>query len=312
MSDTVKFTSYRYGPLSLSLSSVSKAMYKEALAPNSYDYRDPKNGLSFQLISRIHIFICDPAYQIVQTILDAKWQIIYSSAFTAGIENVMFVAKDADPTATSNQKSISDVLQFYNYSETLPIKTLGQAYMKVVALDNSTYIVGTLFTPSQPYVNLTLSSTTLNLASGVESRLLFDTLSGSVDTLASDAGAIVPIITGSDTGRVQLAVPGRYLVEASFELDKTTGTITGSTLAYIAVRLNGVTVSRNFGPVINVGSGVDGAVSIVALIRVSKSDLKDATYANKAILDVTGFHSTGISLVVGNSAFTNFSVNFLG
>jgi hypothetical protein len=46
-----------------------------------------------------------------------------------------------------------------SFSGPLPVKVAEQVYMSVVPLDDSMYIVGTLFTPSQPYLRLTYNGT---------------------------------------------------------------------------------------------------------------------------------------------------------
>ena len=111
-------------------------MYKEAVLPFSYDYRDPSTKLSFQMVSPTRLFICDPTFPVIASILNAQWQIIYDSTFT-GVGNLKFVASGADATVSTNWKSLNDVLQFYNFAGKLPINSLETVYMKLVTLDDS-------------------------------------------------------------------------------------------------------------------------------------------------------------------------------
>ena len=68
MSGNVKFFSFQQGTLTLTPSDIAKAMYKDALIPNQYDYNDISTGLSFQLISPTKLFVADPSYPVVNLI----------------------------------------------------------------------------------------------------------------------------------------------------------------------------------------------------------------------------------------------------
>ena len=59
---SIKFFTFRAGAIDLSVADIARAMYKEALIPNQYDYKDPTTGLSFQLISPTKILVADPQF----------------------------------------------------------------------------------------------------------------------------------------------------------------------------------------------------------------------------------------------------------
>ena len=312
MTSTVFFATYRQGSLNIPTSYISKLMYQESVSPQQYDVRDLRAGLSFQLVSSTRALIADPSFPIVKTILDAQWQVIYDSTYT-GVDNVKFVAQGSDPTVASNVKSINDVLQLYNYTGALPIVSLSQVFMQVIKLGDNQYVVGTLFTPSQPYINLTYTGTTTSLAANTFTAIPFNTISDTIGLEEADSAQIVPITTGADTGKVQLTVPGRYLIEASFELLLSTVTSASVFPGIIQLRLNGNDISRNFGLIQTYSGNMDGSVSIVAIVRVKKSDLSNATYPNKAVLDVAGNHTfTANALPLKSSTYTNFAITFLG
>ena len=145
MEQTIYFNSYNQGIIELTPAEISKAMYKEASRPGGYDYRDPQTGLSFQLVGTTRAFVADPDSPIVSQILTAQWQIIYDATFS-GVGKLKFVARGLDNTVSTNWKTINEVLQSYNWSGNLPVKTLSQVYMGVFHKSTSLYVVGTLLT----------------------------------------------------------------------------------------------------------------------------------------------------------------------
>jgi hypothetical protein len=67
MNSNVKISFHsEQGTLMLTPNDIAKAMYKEALVPNQYDYTDPSTGLSFQLISPTKLFVADPSYPVCE------------------------------------------------------------------------------------------------------------------------------------------------------------------------------------------------------------------------------------------------------
>ena len=101
MDSNVRFFSFRQGTLMLTPNDIAKAMYKEALVPNQYDYTDPSTGLSFQLISPTKLFVADPSYPVVKLILTARWQVLYDANFN-GPSKLKFVAMGQDVTVANN------------------------------------------------------------------------------------------------------------------------------------------------------------------------------------------------------------------
>ena len=158
MDSNVRFFSFRQGTLMLTPNDIAKAMYKEALVPNQYDYTDPATGLFFQLISPTKLFVADPSYPVVKLLLTDRWQILYDANFN-GPSKLKFVAMGQDVTVANNWKTLNVVLFHRSFSGPLPVKVAEQVYMSVVPKDDSMYIVGTLFTPSQPYLRLTYNGT---------------------------------------------------------------------------------------------------------------------------------------------------------
>jgi hypothetical protein len=308
------FSSFQQGLIEIPIAALSKAMYKEAASPATYDYRDPNTGLSFQKASTTRLFIADPSFPIVSTILTAKWQIFYNASST-GLEKLVFVAAGVDATQTSNWKDINQVLQSYNWAGQLPLTQLSQVYMMLVVLDDPTYVVGTLFTPSQPYLKLTYTGTgsPFQFSANTLTLIPYDTVSDAVGAEEADSGQLVPISTGTDTGKVKVSIAGRYLIEASFEL-LLSGTMAANVIPMqTVIKLNGTAVKQSFATLETVGANVDGSTSLVAIVRIKPSDLTNATYPGNAVLEIGGLHSnTASAMTLKSSVFTDFSLTFLG
>jgi len=314
MNSPFYFSSFQQGQIEIPITALSKAMYKEAVSPSTYDYRDPNTGLSFQRASTTRLCIADPSFPIVSTILAARWQIFYSASFT-GLEKLVFVAAGADITQQSNWKDINQVLQSYNWAGQLPLTQLSQVYMMLVVLDDPTYVVGTLFTPSQPYLKLTYTGTgsPFQFSANTLTLIPYDTISDSVGAEEVDSGQLVPISTGPDTGKVKVSIAGRYLIEASFELLLSSVTVSGVIPMQIVIKLNGITINQNFATLQTVGATVDDSTSIVAIIRIKPTDLSNTTYPGNAVLEIGGLHSnTGSAMPLKSSGFTDFTITFLG
>lgn len=310
MQTSIHFATYYQGTVKIPMSYISKAMYQEAVAPTQYDYKDSETGLSFQKISSTYVFIADPACPIVSTILKAQWQVLYDTSY---VGSVKFVAKGASTTVSSNWKSINDVLQSYNWLGSLPITSLSQVYMAIAPINDSSYIVGTLFTPSQPYLKLTFSgSTPFSLSPNTLAQIPFDTITDSVGVEETDSGQIIPILTGADQGKLKLSITGRYLIEASFELLLSSVTVSGVVPMQIVLKLNGTAVGQGFATLQTVSGNIDGSASIVAIVRVKASDLSSVTYPGNAVLEVGGLHANAASIPLKSSAFTDFNITFLG
>ena len=150
----MQFFSYHQGLITLSPNDIAKAMYKEASVPIAYDYKDFLTGLSFQNITPTKLFVADESFPVNKLFLTAKWQVIYDATFN-GVGNLKFVTMGQDATVTSNWKTLNDVLAYHQFAGPLPVQDLESVYMKLTTVDDSMYIVGTLFTPSQPYLRLT-------------------------------------------------------------------------------------------------------------------------------------------------------------
>ena len=172
------FSAYRKGNVSLDMEYIAKTMYSESVLPFAYDYRDPRTGLSFQLISPTRALIADPDFPVIKQILAAEWQIQYVAGFS-GVGNVRFVAKGLDATVAANWKTINDVLQQYNFAGQLPIVSLAQVYMLAVRINDSKVITGTL-TPSQPYVSLSLTGTPPTLTVGTERTVPYNNVAETI------------------------------------------------------------------------------------------------------------------------------------
>ena len=115
MDSNVRFFSFGQGTLMLTPNDIAKAMFKEALVPNQYDYTDPSTGLSFQLISPTKLFVADPSYPVVKLILTARWQVLYDANFN-GPSKLKFVAMGQDVTVANNWKTLNDVLLYHSFS----------------------------------------------------------------------------------------------------------------------------------------------------------------------------------------------------
>ena len=309
MEKTVYFSTYTNSSVPLTTSYLSRVVYSEAVLPTQYDYRDSFNGLSYQLISPTKVLVADPAFPVVSQILAAQWQVIYDSTYSS-VGNLKFVAKGLDATVSANWKSINDLLQQYNYTGVVPIVSLAQVYMMVVSIQNNQYIVGTVFTPSQPFVEVCLTGAPPTLTVGTERLIPFNAVLGTIDV--PDSAQIVPVISGADTGKLQLSVPGVYLVEVSCGV-QTSGvaTITNPVYVQLGVWLNGsVKVGEGFGAIGQYGTVGDGSVQLTTIVRVTKSQL---SINNKATLEARVFTpgSSG-TYQIDNGSSTALAIYFLG
>ena len=304
MSGNVKFFSFQQGTLTLTPSDIAKAMYKDALIPNQYDYNDISTGLSFQLISPTKLFVADPSYPVVNLILTAKWQALYDANFNAP-GNLKFVTMGQDVTVQSNWKTLNDVLLYHSFSGVLPVQVPEQVYMSVISLDDSMYIVGTLFTPSQPYLRLVLTGTQ-SIASNADTRIAYNSTDDQVGTEEADAGQMVPVLTGVNTGIVRLKVAGLYLVEADSSL-----TVTASTVARLIVKINGAV--RKVTSFTIPSTGGDNPFAVAA-IRIRRPDLSDTTFPDEARLEVTlnNVRGSAVTLTSGGLELTALTITFLG
>ena len=301
---TVKFFTFNGGLIDLPINDISKAMYKEAVVPNQYDYKDPDTGLSFQMISPTKLFIADPQFPVVKAILTARWQILYDATYPSPA-NLKFVTMGQDVTLSSNWKTLNDVLLYHLYPGDLPVATPEQVYMSVVTLDDSMYVVGTLFTPSQPYLRLVLTGPQ-NVASNAEARITYNSIDDQVGTEEADAAQMVPVLTGSNAGVVRLKVAGLYLVEADASLG-----VTATTSARLSIKINGVVRKRTIFAIPSTGG--DNPFCI-GTIRIKRSDLADTTFPDEAKLEVTLLNTSVASTTIssGDSELTALTVTFLG
>ena len=304
------FSTYRKGNVTLDMEYIAKAMYSESVLPFAYDYRDPQSNLSFQLISPTYALIADPDFPVVKQILAAEWQIQYAAGFS-GVGNVRFVAKGLDASLAANWKTINDVLQQYNFAGQLPIVSLAQVYMLAVRINDSKVITGTLFTPSQPYVSLSLTGTPPTLTVGTERTVPYNNVAETIGVEESDSAQIVAVTSGADTGKLQLSVAGVYMIRASFGV-QTSGvaTITSPVFVQLKVLLNGTNIAESFGAIGQFGTIGDGVVQITTLARINKAQLVNS---QKAVLEIRAFApgSSG-SYVIDASPSSSFTVFFLG
>jgi hypothetical protein len=310
---SVDFATYSGSILTIDLRQLEYAMYSESLNPEQYDYRDPNSQISFQKISKSYLFIADPAYRITGQLLADQWVISYDENYS-GFGHVMFVAQGDDPSVSGNRKDINDVLASYFYDGVLPINSFQDVYIKVVKLADPTYITGTFFTPSQPYLQMTYTapSTPLQLNAGATIRIPYNTVSDTVEPDTADDGRIIPVLTGSGMGIVQLSVAGRYLIEASFELIQTSTSTTVPILGSAVLKLNGTTFKQIESTLTKQSTNLQGTVSIVGVLRVKDSDLTNTTYPNKAVLEVFGKHDSTSAMSIIPTNFTELAITFLG
>ena len=305
MDGNVKFFSYQQGLITLSPNDIAKAMYKDASVPIAYDYKDLITGLSFQLITPTKLFVVDESFPVNKLIPTAKWQVLYDASFN-GPGNVKFVMMGQDATVQSNWKTLNDVLQYHLYAGTLPVQDLESVYMKLITLDDSMYIVGTLFTPSQPYVRLVLTGTQ-TVASNAEARIAYNSIDDQVGVEEADSAQMVPVLTGANTGVVRLKVAGLYLIEADASL-----TVTAATVARLAVKINGTSI-RKITSFSIPATGGDNPFWTTA-IRIKRSDLADTTFADEAKLEITLTNTSSASTTIssGSAELTALTVTFLG
>ena len=152
---SIRFPSYYvFFFKNIDISILESAMHSESLDKNQYDYRDG-SGLSLQTISTTRALISDPAFPITKQILNDRWQILYDPTYP-GYQNIRFVPRDT-VVNSQNSKDKNYVLETNFYQGTLPIPSFVYTYMMVVPIretGSSNYIVGTLFTPSQPYLKI--------------------------------------------------------------------------------------------------------------------------------------------------------------
>ena len=302
MSGNVQFFSYRQGILSLSPNEIARAMYKDASVPINYDYNDFLTGLSYQNITPTKLFVADTAFPVNQRIITARWQVLYDATFVGGVK---FVMMGQDATVSTNWKSINDVLVYHQYAGPLPVNDLESAYMKLITLDDSMYIVGTLFTPSQPYLRLVLTGPQ-SVASNTEARIAYNSIDDQVGVEEADSAQMVPVLTGPNTGTVRLKVAGLYLVEADASLGAT-----ATTSARLTIKVNGLVRKRTIFAIPSTGG--DNPFCI-GTIRIKRSDLAGITYPDEAKLEVTLTNTSVASTTIssGDSELTALTVTFLG
>jgi len=304
MDSSITFFSFGKGNLRLSPSSIAKAMYKEASVPNQYDYKDPESGLSFQMLTPTRLFIADPTFPVVALILAANWQVLYDASFS-GPGNLKFVTMGQDITVSTNWKTLNDVLLYPSFNGKLPVGIPEEVYMKVVTLDDNVYVVGTLFTPSQPYIRLVLTGTQ-SVASNAEARITYNSIDDTVGTEEVDSAQMVPVLTGANAGVVRLKVAGLYLVEADASLG-----VTAATSARLTVKINGTLRKRTIFTIPSTGG--DNPF-IVTTIRIKRSDLADTTFPDEAKLEITltNTSTAAATITSGDSELTALTVTFLG
>jgi hypothetical protein len=310
---SVQFPTYYGSTTTIDLRQLEYAMYSESISPAQYDYRDPKSGLSFQKISKSYLFIADPAYPINTQLLTDQWQILYNPNFT-GFGNVMFVAQGQDATVQANQKSINDVLATYFYDGELPIISFEDVYMKVVLLADPVYTVGTFFYPSQPYIRLIYQTggSAISIPAASTIRIPWNNIADQVAPDVADNGQIIPVLTGNNTGMIQLSVAGRYIIEAAFDLIENSTALTTAILGHAILKLNGTIIKQTSSALTKSSTAIDGNVSIVAIVRVKDTDLTNTTYPNKAVLEIFGQHENTNAMQVIPTTFTECSISFLG
>lgn len=306
MSSDILFSTYRSGIVTLSSDYISEMLQKDYSAATNYLYTDTfGTGLSFMKIAN-KLLILDQSFPVVKAIVSANFVINFNaSANDSFVDKLIFTNTAAEYANSANWKSINDILMTKGYTGPMPIKSVAEVYMLLVNGGTPKVIPSTLFTPDQPFIQLSLAGAATDIVGGASTAIKYNTLDD------SRGDAIVPILTtGTDQGKVTLAVPGVYIVEASFELDLTGTTVTDNVITYIELVLNGTSVSRQFGAVKTVSTTVDGGAAITAIIGVKESDL---ITANKAVLQVFGLHTSSTTLkLAGASKFTNLNITFLG
>ena len=230
--------------------------------------------------------------------------------------NLKFATMGQDVTVQSNWKTLNDVLLYHSFSGVLPVQVPEQVYMSVETLDDSLYVVGTLFTPSQPYLTLSKTSSPVQAIpnTGGGNRIEFNRILDQIGTEEVDAGQIVPVLTGANTGAVRLKVAGLYLVEATINL--TPATVPGSPIIWdynLSIRVNGtIRKLSDSQPTQGIGGG---CVSIMGTVRVTRAQLADVTYPDEARLEVFVQNQNGgpANVVAGDTdTSTTLSVYFLG
>ena len=177
--------------------------------------------------------------------------------------------------------------------------------MGVFDISTSLYVVGTLFTPSQPYLRLRWSGTpTQTISSNATTRVAFDTLIDTTQSAEAEDALMVPALTAPNAGWVQLKVAGLYLVEASISL---TSPVAATKARRVSIRLNGAIFKFENS---SISGDEDDDASIVGTVRVKRSDLSDITFPDTAKLEIvfTNTNSAAVSVVQGSS----LAVPFLG
>lgn len=292
---SIRFPSYYGGFINIDLSVLESVMHSESLDKNQYDYRDG-SGLSFQKISKTRILIADPAYPITKQILNDRWQIFYDPTFS-GYQNIRFVPRDT-VVNPQNSKDINDVLETYFYQGTLPIPSFVNVYMMVVPIrdaGSSNYIVGTLFTPSQPYLKISYmynaSVSNIIPPNRTFARIQYDQV---VETLGAEETDknISLITTGNDTGIILLPVAGRYSLHATFVLNEAVTAPFDTTVYEIGYSINGVVKEKVMCAVIKAipgQTGTLGSAKLSTTFLIKESDLTGSNITAK--LEIIGAHN---------------------
>ena len=335
---SIKFPRYYGGSVDIDISVLESAMHSESLDKNQYDYRDG-SGLSFQKISKTRILIADPAFPITKQILNDRWQIFYDPTFT-GYQNIRFVPRDT-VASNANSKDINDVLETYFYQGILPIPSFINIYMMIVPISEAgtnNYIIGTLFTPSQPYLKISYmynaSVNNIIPADLVFARVQYDQV---VETLgAEETDKNISLITsGNDVGTVLLPVPGRYSLHATFTLNEATTSPFNTSVYRIGFKINGV-IKEVVACAVNyliaaggetiipgINSGTVGSAKLSSTFLIKESDLTATGPNTTAKLEIIGAHNCRNQRAVQFGAqnsdpndnwnpYTMATINFLG
>lgn len=336
---SIQFSSYNRGIITFDASVLESAMQTETLDSFQYDYIDPNTGISFQKISKTYLFIADPSYPLTKAILDDEYQIIYDPTYT-GFQQIKFVGKGLNPFSPANAKDINDILEIqkYNYKGILPITSFQQLYMKIHQLEaKSNYIVGTLFTPSQPYLKVSYmynESIQNTIPANITfARIKYDHVVESIGNEEKDDGQITLINSGNDCGIILLPISGRYQIHASFGLVEATTAPFETSAYFINYKINGVIKEAAICPVNYltapegvpvfplINAGTVGTAQISSIVLIKDSDLTGEN--NTAKLEIFGAHNCAnprsVSFGAQNSypddnwnPYTMCSVTFLG
>lgn len=312
MAQKVSFDAYRQGTLNFTSDDLSEYMYNAAITESTqYDYKDPRTGLSFQKLTSTRLLVVDPAFPVNAQILAAEWQIIFDTNYAP--TNVKFVAKNQSAAVSSNWKSINDVLASLNWDGSLPVRALSHIYMQVFQLTTNSYIVGTLYTPSNPYIKLGYNAVggANTIAAGAGgSAIPYDTIIEQQGAEEADTAALTAVTSGVGKGTVKIATPGKYIVTASF--DSTAGASAGGDAFWIQiyVYLNGNVKARAYVPIIQ--SVNDGSIQVTTFIKITDADLTAIGSDKKANLYIVGTHGFINARQIDSTDMTQLCVAFIG